>query len=203
MVTIFQDFSLDDATCASMFTDRKRLFVDLLDWDVPVLDGRFEIDAYDGPSATYLVATDEDGHHIGSMRLLPTEGPHILGDLFAGLCHDPVPRGACIFEITRLCLPTRLGAAQRLAVRNRLISAMVDHAHDHGIVAFTGVVSESFRSQVLAMGWRCAALGVPQPVAAQRLGAFRIDLDAGTRAALTLIGIYTPDTRRSPARQAA
>src|SRR3546814_1687161 len=31
----------------SMFADRKRLFVDLFGWDVPVFDGQYEIDQFD------------------------------------------------------------------------------------------------------------------------------------------------------------
>lgn len=31
----------------SMFADRKRLFIDLFGWDVPVVDGQYEIDQFD------------------------------------------------------------------------------------------------------------------------------------------------------------
>ena len=42
MVHIFQGYSLADRRQASMFEDRKRLFVDVMRWDVPVLDNRYE-----------------------------------------------------------------------------------------------------------------------------------------------------------------
>ena len=204
MIHIFQDYSLDDALAASMFADRKQLFVDLLGWGVPVVNGRYEIDVYDGPVATYMVAVDDAGEHIGSLRLLPTEGPHILADLFAQLCDDAVPSGAAVLEITRLCLPTRLGAARRLAVRNLLISAMIDHALERDIATLTGVVTECFLGQVLAMGWRGRALGLPRDVAGSKLGAFRIDIDPDTRAAVTQTGIYSSYAlAAAPARQAA
>ena len=38
-----------------MFEARKRVFVDLLKWDVPVLDDAYEIDQFDTPDASYLV----------------------------------------------------------------------------------------------------------------------------------------------------
>src|SRR3546814_2396681 len=82
------------------------------------------------------------------MRLLSTERPHILDTLFPDLCADGPPTGMGIVEITRLCLPCRLGRARRLATRNRLISAMVDHAAATGIMSLTGVVSASFLAQV-------------------------------------------------------
>jgi acyl-homoserine lactone synthase len=191
MIKVLQGYRLDDPHTAAMFEDRKRLFVDLLSWDVPVVDERFEIDGFDGDDAIYLVAEDGEGGHLGSMRLLPTNRPHILSALFPALCEEGVPTGETIFEITRLCLPARLRAARRLAVRNRLISAMIDHATALGIAALTGVVSADFREQVLAMGWRCAALGPDTTIGGQRLGAFRIDLDEETRGLLALNGIYT------------
>jgi acyl homoserine lactone synthase len=204
MIRITQGFSLDDRLSAAMFEDRKRLFVDMLRWDVPVIGGRFEIDAFDGDEATYIVATGEAGNHVGSMRLLSTLRPHILGSLFPALCDDGVPVGETVFEITRLCLPQRLGAAGRLAVRNRLITAMADHALGAGITSLTGVVSSDYREQVMRMGWRCAALGAPAIIGGERLGAFRIDLDGDTRAALAANGIYAPGTIvSSDAREAA
>lgn len=204
MIIIRRECALTEPVAAAMFADRKRLFVDLLGWAVPVVDDRYEIDQFDRDSATYLIATDHHGDHAGSLRLLPTVGPHILGDLFAFLCDDGVPRGGTIVEITRLCLPTRLSAGGRLSVRNRLISAMTDHALDNGIATLTGVVSWDFLEQIMAMGWQCGALGRPHNVAGARLGAFRIDLDADTPQRLSATGIYIPGTLSAqPARQAA
>ena len=198
MITITQGYCLDDCLAASMFEDRKRLFVDTLGWDVPVTDGRYEIDSFDSERATYIVAVDGAGEHVGSLRLLPSTGPHILGALFPVLCDGAVPIGTDVFEITRLCLPTRLGAAGRLAVRNRLISAMADHAVGSEVVALTAVVAWNFLEEVMAMGWHCAPLGSPTVISGARLGAFRIDLDADTVPGLRATGIYTPGTNSLP-----
>jgi acyl-homoserine lactone synthase len=96
-------------------------------------------------------------------------------------------------EITRLCLPPRLGTAARLRIRNRLISAMVDHALDHGISVLTGVVTASYRDQVLAMGWRCAPLGPALMLKGAALGAFRLEIDADTPSLLAANGTYSPE----------
>ena len=45
----------------AMFEARKRVFIDLLKWDLPVLADRFEIDHFDDPHATYLIVGDQDG----------------------------------------------------------------------------------------------------------------------------------------------
>jgi N-acyl-L-homoserine lactone synthetase len=47
-----------DRTLRAMFEDRKSVFVDLLKWDVPVLDGRFESDKFDDEYANYLIIAD-------------------------------------------------------------------------------------------------------------------------------------------------
>jgi acyl-homoserine lactone synthase len=192
MIHICQGYSLADERHASMFRDRKALFVDLLGWDVPVADDQYEIDRYDGDEALYLIAIDDDGQHTGSMRLLPTEPGHLLADLFAGLCVEDIPRGRHVMEITRLCLPQRLGSVGRLWVRNRLISAMVDYALANRVSILTGVVTAAFREQVLAMGWRAAPLGLARLRRGVELGGFSLHIDADTPARLAANGIYSP-----------
>jgi N-acyl-L-homoserine lactone synthetase len=176
---------------ATMFEDRKRLFVDLLGWEVPVIDERFEIDCFDNVHCIYVIAVDGDGDHIGSMRLLPTVRRHILGTLFAGLCPSGVPTGPQTYEITRLCLPSRLGAAQRLEVRNALISAMVDHALHAGITRLTGVVEAPFRKEILSMGWLAEPLGPVVAMNGSNVGAFAIHIGPDTPARLGWTGIYS------------
>jgi acyl-homoserine lactone synthase len=89
-----------DAVMRNMFEARKEVFVDLLGWDVPVLDGRFELDHLDDEHARYLILADSSHTHLGSARLLPTTRPHLLDHLFPDLCAGPVPRGAATYEIT-------------------------------------------------------------------------------------------------------
>lgn len=59
------------AALRAMFAARKQVFVDLLKWDVPVLDERYEVDQFDTPEARYLILLDNEGRHHASARLLP------------------------------------------------------------------------------------------------------------------------------------
>src|SRR3546814_16755220 len=108
-----------------MFEDRKRLFVDLLGWDLSVQDARWEIDQFDDDDAVYLIALDQTGDHAGSLRLPPSNKPHILSEPFPDLRPDGVPTGPTPSEVTRLCLPVRHGATERLRLSNPLVEAMV------------------------------------------------------------------------------
>jgi acyl-homoserine lactone synthase len=177
----------------AMFEARKSVFVDLLKWDVPVVDGRYEIDRFDDDDAVYVIVTDPDGRHLGSARLLQTMRPHLLDTLFPSLCADRPPRGAGILEITRFCLDREQSATERRVARNRLVSAMVDYAIDNGLHAFTGVAEIGWLQQILAFGWRCRPLGLPRSIGGRMLGAVRIEIEENTPALLSWNDIYSPD----------
>lgn len=194
---------LADEALRTMFEARKRVFVDLLKWDVPVLDGRFELDQFDDEHAVYLMVRGSRGEHLASARLLETERPHILDTLFAGLCAGPLPRGPEVREITRFCLDRRLSATRRLAVRNRLVSALVDHALERGIRSYTGIAEIGWLQQILAFGWRCRPLGLPAVCNGRTLGALRIEISPQTPALLMRTGVYSPCRDALAAREAA
>jgi len=174
----------------TMFADRKSQFVDFFDWDVPVVNGRFEIDQFDTAEAVYLVATDDAGRHEASLRMLPSWRPHLLGDVFPHLCVRGVPVGPTTWESTRLCLPSRHGAGRRRVLRNALISAMADFALARGIEQITGVIPDGFRREVLAMGWRAEPLGPASRIKGGPIGAFRIEVTPDVRERLAWTGTY-------------
>lgn len=169
-----------DAVLRSMFAARKSVFVDLLKWDVPVLDGRYEVDQFDDVHATYLVLTEPDGTHLASARLLPTMRPHILDSFYGDLCEDAPPRDADTFEITRFCLDRRLSARERREMRDTLVSALVDHALAVGITAYSAVAAMGWFQQILAFGWRCTPLGLPRIIDGTMLAALRIKITPET-----------------------
>jgi N-acyl-L-homoserine lactone synthetase len=191
-----------DPRLRAMFAARKRVFIDLLRWDVPLVDGRFELDQFDRPGAAYLLLTDPAGAHLASTRLLPTTQPHILDTLFSELCEGPVPTGPAIVEITRFCLDRRLRAAERLSVRNQLVSALVDHARAAGISSYTGVAEIGWLQQILAFGWRCRPLGLPLTTGNTMLGALRIEITPETPTLLCRAGVWR-DTSDKELRHAA
>lgn len=164
----------------AMYADRKRVFVDMLKWDVPH-DGVAERDEFDNDSAVYLVLADQwSGRHLASLRLLRTDQRHILGDIFPTLCAEPAPRGADIREITRLCLAPGIGRTARLRARNLLARSLVEYALLTGVKAYTGVAETGWLGQILSAGWRCRPLGLPKIIGGTLLGSLIIEIDAGT-----------------------
>lgn len=182
----------EDIALANMFRERKRVFIDLLGWDVPVLADSFEVDQFDGVQTTYLVLARQDGTHLGSMRLLPSDQPNILASIFPYLCEAEPPLDPNIWEISRFCLSRDLRAHDRRVVRNQLITTAVCFALDNGIKAFCCVADMGWLSQILSFGWKCAPLGLPQPLPCGLTGAMQIDINDETPSLMVSAGTWMP-----------
>jgi N-acyl-L-homoserine lactone synthetase len=183
---------ISNAAVRNMFEARKRVFVDLLKWDVPVLDNRYEVDQFDTPEAEYLILTGEDGKHRASARLLRTDSAHILRDLFPSLCETELPSGAETREITRFCIEPTLNRLERRQARNQLVTALVQHALSGGITAYTAVANLAWYRQIAEFGWKCRALGSARHIGGEFLLALHINIDAETPGDLAATGIFSP-----------
>ncbi len=179
-----------DALLADMYRDRKRVFIDLLGWDLPALEGQYEIDQFDGPDTLYLIAGDEADSHLGSIRLLPTNKPTVIGGYFGHLCDGGPPACANIWELSRLCLSPRIPASQRRQIRNRLLTASVLFARANRITHFCCVTHGWYIPEVLSYGWQCRPLGVPQIDPSGMVGALEIRLDDTTAALMAAAGCW-------------
>jgi acyl-homoserine lactone synthase len=159
-----------------MYRDRKRVFVDWLKWKIPVINDTYEIDRFDNDEAVYLLETDGSGHHLASIRLLPTVQPHLLSEVFFSLCDGPVPSGANIWELTRFCVSPKVSKAEGHRLMNLMWTSVVEYAVSHSIVQYTCVTHIAFLAQILSAGWDTKPLGLPKIIDDGLVGAvlFRI-----------------------------
>jgi len=168
------------APLEAMHRDRKKIFVDALKWDVPVVDGQYEIDQFDTDEAIYLVAlAPHSQRHLGSVRLLPSTGPHLLSEVFPFLCEKGVPVGDDIYEITRLCTAPAKDIEPKL-IRRRLATAMCEFGLLYGISKYTCVTHVQYLTHLLSVGWECEPLGEPQQVGPDVIGALSISITPAT-----------------------
>ena len=186
-----EGFPCGQPALRAMFRARKQVFVDTLKWDVPVVEGQYELDQFDDEHATYILVTSDDRRHLASARLLPTNRPHILGSLFPHLCSSTPPAGPDVYEITRFCLDPNQHARDRRTARNALVSALVAFALEHGIAIYTGVAEVGWLQQILAFGWDCDPLGPPQRLDCGMLGALAIRISPNTPLLLEQTGIWS------------
>ncbi|HEV2597946.1 acyl-homoserine-lactone synthase [Sphingopyxis sp.] len=173
----------------SMFEARKRVFIDLLKWDVPALADRFELDQFDDIYANYLIVTDRAGQHLASARLLPTVRPALLGSLYPDLADSRVPEGEDILEITRFCLSPGIGARDRRVARDVLLVGLVEYALANGVRTYIGVAELPWFRQIERFGWDCRALAEPKIHDGRALVGLAIDVDATTASKLAINGI--------------
>ena len=88
----------------TMFRDRAQQFSERLKWNVHVDQNGFERDQYDAINPIYVLVENEQGHHAGTMRLLPTTGRTMINEHFAmALSSGPI-QDAATWECTRFCL---------------------------------------------------------------------------------------------------
>jgi acyl homoserine lactone synthase len=87
-----------------MFRQRAFTFKERLGWNVTVKDG-WETDCFDELDPLYVMSVTTDRTQLlGSARLLPTSGPHMMSEIFgAHFAPDVTLRTPLIWEITRFC----------------------------------------------------------------------------------------------------
>lgn len=168
----------------SQFELRKRLFVDRMQWKLPI-KGQIEADQYDTPHAVYCL-TEHNGKLAASARIVPTTtdlgtSTYMILDAALGrlrptlppeLCHDfSPPVSEKIWEATRLTVCPSLPKDEKRRALRCTIDRMMKEAFARGITEFIAIGGID-----LALGVRTAGYQV------LRLTPFH-DLD-GTRVAI-------------------
>jgi len=173
------------ASLMQMHQDRKRVFVDRLGWDLPARGSWIEVDEFDNEYCVYLLARAPDGSHRASLRLLPSNRPHMLGSVFRELCAAPPPVGEDVWEISRLVSRPEGSMGTSMLRAHRLLAlALVEFALCNGIGRYS-LVTESLRlPALLSVGWDVAPLGLPTMLGGEQLQALEIRIDADTLPAM-------------------
>jgi acyl-homoserine lactone synthase len=183
-----------------MHLQRRRVFVDALGWPLP-FSGTVESDQYDADDVIYLLVKDElHGRLRASVRLLRTDRPHPLLDLFPHLCDGPVPCGANVWEISRFCVnPGLPGRRERLALLWQIICACLETALLFDIERLTFIANKALRPLALACGWDGLPLGATQADRHDEVTAIAVEVTrAGLRRVRDRFGISGPVIRFAP-----
>jgi acyl homoserine lactone synthase len=138
---------------SQMFSLRSRVFRDELSWVDH--DGDEERDIYDSFNPVYVLHTDETGRELYACgRLMPTNGPTLLADVFGDTVPDADFASPFVWEITRLCVDDDLIRARGLC-RNRIaiLRSMHVAALEYGIANGVETFLANFDDLRLRM-WR-------------------------------------------------
>jgi acyl homoserine lactone synthase len=150
---------------ASQFHLRYRMLVDAQYWEVGRFQG-MEYDQYDTPAATYLVWLDSQGAVRGSVRVVPTDRPYMLRDLWPDMVEKcPLPQSLSVWEATRFCVDRTLPAELRKQVKHELVCAFLEFGLKNDIQQMIGVMPPKlWRSCFIDSGWDIEFLGKEKPV---------------------------------------
>ena len=81
---------------------RHKVFIEMLGWDLKARN-QLEFDQFDRPDTLYMVSQNESGEVNGCARLLPTNRPYLLGEVFPELMNGmPVPCSSDVWELSRV-----------------------------------------------------------------------------------------------------
>ncbi len=160
----------------SMYRLRCDVFHERLRWDVRVEHGR-EHDWFDLIGPHYLIAHDGGASALGCCRLLPTQGPNMLRDIFPTLLDGaPAPAGPAIWEVSRFAIDQRCaGEGYGFgAVPASMLAEMFRFAGTHGIEALVGVTSAPVERMLRHLGLHVERLGATQRIGRVMSLAFRM-----------------------------
>jgi acyl homoserine lactone synthase len=129
----------------SMYRLRKQVFEDRLGWEVRTRNG-MEIDYFDDLDPVYLMHTNSDMEVDGCCRILPTQGPYMLRDIFPQLLRgEALPDAPDILEISRFAVNPG-SASYRVnggisAVTMDILQQIYDYAIANNIERYVAVTS--------------------------------------------------------------
>lgn len=140
-------------------------------------DGR-EVDAFDGPAATYLLGIDPGAGVVAGSRLVPTLAPHLLADVFPDLAAGRgVPRAPDILEWTRIFVAPgwrEIGRPCRAA--GIMYAAIVEFALHQGVRQLSVVCESYWVSRLAALGWQPRPLGEARLIDGAPVVAITVDM---------------------------
>lgn len=148
------------AAYVSQFHLRYKLLVDGQYWNLSRFQG-MEYDQYDTPASTYLVWQDDKGNVRGSVRVVPTDRPYMIRDIWPELIENcPLPESLSVWEATRFCVDSALPREQRQRIKHELVLAFLEFGLKNDIREMIGIMPPKlWQSVFVKSGWDIAYLG--------------------------------------------
>ena len=92
---------------------RKLIFKDRMGWDIDITEDGLDIDNYDLPQTVYILYRDKKNRICGVWRLVPTNGPTMIRDIWPEFLNDiDLPSSPNIWETSRFGVYTYEGQCE-------------------------------------------------------------------------------------------
>ncbi|AMP00313.1 autoinducer synthetase family protein [Collimonas arenae] len=149
---------------------RHKVFVETLQWKLDTKDGA-ELDQFDRDDTVYVVAQDGSGQVNGCARLLPTDQPYLLGEVFPQLLEDAAPPSTPdVWELSRFAAmdfnkPSNTALGQFSSpIAVKLLQASIACAAAHGAKRLITVSPIGVERLLRRAGFRARRSGPPMVI---------------------------------------
>ncbi len=164
---------------------RHRVFVEMLGWELNAQNG-MEFDQFDHDNALYVVAQDDNGRVNGCARLLPTDQPYLLGEVFPQLLNGlPPPCTSDVWELSRFAavdFAHRTSSAMgqfSSPIAIGLLQKSIEYAASQGARRIITVSPIGVERLLRRAGFRAHRAGPPMIVGGHPIFACWIECDEG------------------------
>jgi len=181
------DGRLDETTLQQMYRLRHTVFHDRLGWEV-ASDNGMEHDEFDNGNPVYVLVRGDRDEVIGCWRLLPTDGPYMLKDVFPQLlAGQPAPQRPDVWELSRFALAEGNSDAHGFGLSSipvRMVQTAVRFAQANGIRRYVSVTSVAIERMFRKLGVHVERLGPPVKIGRVLTVASTLEIDEITEFAL-------------------
>ena len=181
------DARLNETTLQQMYRLRHDVFHDRLGWEV-TSDNGMEHDEFDNADPVYVLVRGSDDALEACWRLLPTNGPYMLKDVFPELlAGQPAPQSSDVWELSRFAMAEGKADAAGFGLSNvpvRMVQAAIRFAQENGIERYVSVTSVAIERMFRKLGVHVERLGPPIRIGRVLTVACSLEIDAITEFAL-------------------
>lgn len=186
---------------------RHRMFVERQGWEVPSFNG-LEYDQFDTPAAVYLMWRDDAGQARATTRLIPTERPYMLKELWPDMVTSaPLPSSPRVWEATRIGVDRDLDPRTRQRVCGEIVAGCLEFGLINGIDRYIFLMPlVIIKSLLVRAGCPVALMGEPRMIAGHLVAAAEVKITAKVLAEVRrrkALADAVLDVAQVPARKAA
>lgn len=164
-------YSVYERQIEDMFELRHRVFCGRLGW-VENTNGS-DRDQFDDANPTYVVKLAPNQRVVAAVRVLPTQGPNMLRDVFPELCQfEAIPAADDVWECSRFAVDTEYmknsGAYEASSIANRLFGALIEFGLSISLKRIVSVTDVGVERIIRRSQWAIDRLGDPQTIGSTR-----------------------------------
>lgn len=145
---------------AKMFRHRHEIFVKEKGWNLKSYNG-LEFDQYDTGDTLYVIDLDRNGAVAASTRMIRTDLPFMLLEVFGDMCERTMPTGPQTWELTRGALTKGLRGSGHYG---RIQCGILEAALLFGVNKGCGIFSVDLLMNKMRAGLDAKPLGQPRMI---------------------------------------